>query len=157
MRRRLAAVGSWLSLAAAVFVLGAVVLLQPAESTPIGLQRRETTTTATAGSPAGAEAESDDCRQRYLLPVIVGVVALLALLFILYYCGRQRINASLFEQTLRAERFAQVGPCLMASCIDPCWLCRCAVQKHDGNAREILPLCCGRLIQCPADSRDTKT
>lgn len=52
----------------------------------------------------------DNCpHHSYILPLIVGILALLAVLSILYYCGRKHIGASLFEQTLRAERDAQVA------------------------------------------------
>jgi hypothetical protein len=52
--------------------------------------------------------EDDGCGRPLVLPVVVGIVALLSLLAIFFLCGRRHVGASLFEQTLRAERYAQV-------------------------------------------------
>lgn len=53
-------------------------------------------------------ASHEDCERPLVLPVVVGVLALSALLASFFLCGRRHVGASLFEQTIRAERYAQV-------------------------------------------------
>eukprot|EP00045_Choanoeca_perplexa_P018154 m.280221 g.280221 ORF g.280221 m.280221 type:complete len:1327 (-) comp17732_c0_seq2:508-4488(-) len=49
------------------------------------------------------------CDRSLIIPIVVGVMAFLVFTLLILYCGRQRVGASLFEQTAKAERFAQVA------------------------------------------------
>lgn len=44
-----------------------------------------------------------------VLPVIAGIISFLVAVAAIFYCGREQVGATLFEQTAKAERSAQVA------------------------------------------------
>jgi len=49
------------------------------------------------------------CDNALIIPIVVGVIAFLAAVIFILYCGRQRVGAQLFEQTALAEQEAKVA------------------------------------------------
>lgn len=49
------------------------------------------------------------CDRSLIIPIVIGLMCFLVAITIIFYCGRQRVGVSLFEQTAQAEHDAQVA------------------------------------------------